>query len=99
MSNNHYALDLFDRSLQDDFDRLAARAIRVIGADRIWKLEPARIRHLNLALGFIQAKNKSIEAVADHELRAAFETVVDEGSMPVHMPAPNNDTGVQFLAA
>ena len=99
MSNNQYFSNSTDRSLQDDFDRLTARAIRVIGADRIWKLDSARIRQFNLALGSIQAKNTSIEAIADYELSAAFETVIKEGSLAIHILAPNNDPRALSLAA
>lgn len=75
------ALNLCRRTLQDDFDRLAARTIRVVGSDRIYQLDHNQIGRLNAALGKIQLGKSAPEMVTDRELIGAFDAVVDEGSM------------------
>jgi hypothetical protein len=77
MSNQYTLPDYSAQLTQDDYTRLAHKAVRVIGSQRILDMSKAQTRLLDGSLARILRKTGSVEAVTDLELIGAYEMIVE----------------------
>jgi hypothetical protein len=76
--SNQYTLPDYSNILKpEDYERLFAKALKVIGRNQIDAMSKAQVNLLNASLGRILRRHGTVDTITDLEFVGAYEMVVE----------------------